>query len=96
MKHRCRKHLKNIKTSEHELYPIPFLGFEASERITCEYQKLSRLVVIIHLEYSGIVIVRLDAFKTSQVKWWASDLWAAVDTKSRAGARRSETLPRCF
>ena len=68
MKHRCRKHLKNIKTSEHELYPIPFLGFEASERITCEYQKLSRLVVIIHLEYSGIVIVRLDAFKTSQVK----------------------------
>lgn len=68
MKHRCRERFTNIKTSEHELHRIPCLGFEASVRITCEYLKLSRLVVIIHLEYSGVVIVCLDAFKTSQVK----------------------------
>lgn len=68
MKHRCRERFTNIKTSEHELHRIPCLGFEASVRITCEYLKLSRLVVIIHLEYSGVVIVWLDAFKTSQVK----------------------------
>lgn len=92
MKHRCRERFTNIKTSEHELHRIPCLGFEASVRITCEYLKLSRLVVIIHLEYSGVVIVWLDAFKTSQVKWWASELWAVVDTMGWAGARHSPVI----
>lgn len=92
MKHRCRERFTNIKTSEHELHRIPCLGFEASVRITCEYLKLSRLVVIIHLEYSGVVIVCLDAFKTSQVKWWASELWAVVDTMGWAGADQKRSL----
>lgn len=92
MKHRCRERFTNIKTSEHELHRIPCLGFEASVRITCEYLKLSRLVVIIHLEYSGVVIVCLDAFKTSQVKWWASELWAVVDTMGWTGADQKRSL----